>query len=242
MKGLHPLSLLILALWFSTNAIAASSPSWLAVILALNILLAVILVGVRKALPGRQLLQLMPLFLLVMLIQLLFVKQGKTLWGSGWYAIYSGGLAGGVSFCLRLLILFVSAKLLLRLDFEDFEAAFHSLRLPEELSFMVFYALHILPLFASRVRHQNHLVLMRGVVLSRLRPHKLLRLYGQISLTLLAELLLRSNAQAIALELRGFRSSGPRTRLESMHFGWRDLILLLAVGLASGFAVWLRHQ
>ncbi len=226
MKKLHPLSLIFLALWFSSAAVFVLRLEWLGIALLLAFLCNLLYFGFSGKTWLRPVVRMLPLFLAVLLIQALFVKKGSLVWGRGWYGIYSAGLQGGVAFCLRLLILFFSARLLLKLDYEDFDAAFHAVQLPEELGFMVFYTIHVLPWAGDRISHNRQLLRLRGVELSELPWRQKLRIYQRISLSLLADLLSRSSVQAIALELRGFRSGGQRTRLHKRSFSWPDALAL----------------
>ena len=227
MSNLHPLSFLLLALWFSTAAILAPSPFHLALVLLLVVVVSVLLTRSSISLSPRQLLGTLSLCLAVLAVQLMFVKTGSLIWGRGWYALHSEGLRRGIAFCLRLLILFVSARLLLKLDYEDFDAAFAALRFPEELAFMVFYSLHILPLSRRKIAKSRQLLRLRGLDLAKLAWRRKLMIYSRVSLSLLADVLSTSGIQAIALELRGFRSSGKRTRLNRRRFSWRDALALL---------------
>lgn len=239
MKKPHPLSLVLLALWFSTAAIFVPQLSWLAAVLILSILFSGFHSGFEPRAWLRQLVKFLPVFLAIIIIQILFVKEGKLLWGASWYAVHSGGLHGGISFCLRLLILFFSASLLLKLDFEDFEAAFTAVRLPEELGFMVFYGIHVIPSASRQIGDSRIQLRLRGIDLKKLPLREKIRIYGRISLCVLADVLSRSSLQAISLELRGFRSPGQRSHLHQRRFGaadltlWTGLALLTALYLAK---------
>ncbi|MGC9361299.1 MAG: energy-coupling factor transporter transmembrane component T family protein [Candidatus Syntrophosphaera sp.] len=239
MKRPHPLSLVLLALWFSTAAIFVPQLPWLAAVLILSILFSGFHSGFEPRAWLRQLVKFLPVFLAIIIIQILFVKEGKLLWGASWFAVYSGGLGGGISFCLRLLILFFSASFLLKLDFEDFEAAFTAVRLPEELGFMVFYGIHVIPSASRQIGDSRIQLRLRGIDLKKLHFKEKIRIYGRISLCVLADVLSRSSLQAISLELRGFRSPGQRSHLHQRCFGaadlamWAALVLLTALYLVN---------
>ncbi|MBW6514422.1 MAG: energy-coupling factor transporter transmembrane protein EcfT [Candidatus Syntrophosphaera sp.] len=225
MNRLHPLSLILLALWFSSAAIFVPQLAWLGAVLIISIIFRGLQAGFEWRLWARQFLLMLPLFLAILLIQALFVKDGELLWGRSWYAIHSGGLRIGLAFCLRLLILFFSAQILLKLEYEDFDLAFNTVRLPEELGFMVFYALHVIPASGERIRHALQILRLRGIDQAKQPLKTKLRLYKLISLSVLAEVLSRSAIQATALDLRGFRSSGPRSRLNQRGLTLPDYLL-----------------
>ncbi len=233
MRRLHPLSIILLALWLSSAAIFLPHPVWLAGVLVLTLLFRGMLLGFTWQIWLRQFIRLLPLFAAIMLIQVLFFKDGRLLLGSGWYGIHSEGLEGGVLFCLRLLVLLYSAQILIKLTYEDFDLAFSTLRMPEELGFMLFYALHTIPASGLRIAHYRQLLTIRGLDMRKLPLRQKLHIYNRISLSILADVLSRSAVQAIALDLRGFRSAGVRTRLAKRSMTYRDGILLAALTLLT---------
>jgi energy-coupling factor transport system permease protein len=233
LKGLHPLSLILAALWFSTAAIFVPGLGWLLAALGLSLLFRGWLAGFEWRLWWRQFVKLLPLFAAILVIQALFVKRGDLIWGRGWYSIHDVALATGAAFSLRLLILFFSAQLLLKLAYEDFDLAFHALRLPEELGFMVFYTIHVIPAAGEKFRKSLQLLRLRGLDPGKLPWKDKLSFYKHASLAVLGDILTRSGIQATALDLRGFRSSGPRSWLNHRKYAWPDLLLALAMALMT---------
>jgi len=224
---LHPLSLLVLALWLSTAALFCSEVLALVTLLGLCLLARIIVKTMEFRQLSHQRKRLVPLLLIIMVIQVLFVKEGKLLWGHGWYGIHALGLTRGIAVGLRLLILYFSAGLLLRLSYSDYDTAFRTLHLPEELGFMVSYAVHVIPLVSQRLMHYRQLLLIRGISFKAMKLRDRLKIYSLISLTILANVLSQSGIQAIALELRGFRSLGKRTSLQETKLRLPDLLLFL---------------
>jgi len=68
---------------------------------------------------------------------------------------------------------------------------------------------------------------LRGIDSANLSIAKRLQVYKQLAITSLAELIRNSETSAIALELRGFRSEGKRTKLYQQKFSYRDILFLL---------------
>lgn len=233
---LHPLSLILLALWFSTAALFVPQLGWLLWVLLLSLAMQISLNGLAWPRLVRQLRYMLPLCVMILIIQLLFVKEGALLLGSGWYGVHSVALQRGLAFSLRLLILWSSAQLLIKLSYEDFDLAFGTLQFPEEIGFMTFYAVQIIPSLTQKLSQSRQLLLIRGISLKALSLRQKLSLYKLISLSILADVLSRSALQAIALELRGFRSSGKRSRLYQKHFTWQDLALFsIIILLTAGY-------
>lgn len=228
MKQFHPLVLILLALLLSSLAIIIASPASLAGVFVVAAVLRAWLSGASPKAWLREAKRLLPLFLAVMAVQLLFNKSGNAIWGWGLLSVHDAALAKGLAFCLRMLVLYYSASLLIRLSYDDFDLAFGALRCPEELGFMIFYTLHVIPMAGAEIRRSLELLRLRGIDLPKTSLKIKLRIYKRISLTLLADVLSRSAIQATALDLRGFRSSGPRTRLLKRAFRIPDMLLAVA--------------
>ncbi|MCB5246746.1 MAG: energy-coupling factor transporter transmembrane protein EcfT [Candidatus Cloacimonetes bacterium] len=228
MISLHPLSLILAALCFSSLAILVADPYWLAVIFLLCLLFRGFVSGFQLKLWAHQFIRVLPVLLAVVIIQILLNSNN---WQPEGYRIdlAGPGLITGLAISLRLLIVIFSAQLLLSLDYEDFDFAFRALRLPEELCFMVFYVIHVIPSAAGKVRHSLLLLRLRGIQLKKLPLPAKLKIFQRVSLNVIAGLLSGSGIQATALELRGFRSSGPRSVLNHRAFRGSDLLLLLAL-------------
>lgn len=229
MSSQHPLVVILAALWFSSLAIFIPDPIWLAVLLLLCLLFRGWLVGFELKLWVRQIGKFIPLIALVIIFQIIFSDPGISLKGGHYLDLSGAGFRTGVNVTLRLLIVFFSAQVLLRLSYEDFDLAFRALRLPEELCFMVFYVVHLIPAATGQIKHNLRLLHLRGIDLNKLRWKAKLQLYQRISLTVIAGLFSGSDIQATALDLRGFRSSGPRSCLHTRGFGLSDLALTLVL-------------
>ncbi|HPI26786.1 MAG TPA: energy-coupling factor transporter transmembrane component T, partial [Candidatus Cloacimonadota bacterium] len=112
-----------------------------------------------------------------------------------------------------------------------YRAAFAKIRLPEELSFMISYMAHLVPQLQINFRTQMQELKLRGILVSKLPIKEKLEIYKIISIATVAEIIVQSSSQAIALELRGFRSKGKRSSLNTLNFTYRDLFAPLWVGL-----------
>ncbi len=237
MNSPHPLVLILAALWFSTLAILIADPLWLSALMLLCLLFRGLLVGFEFKLWVRQILKFLPLIIFIILLQAYLSDPQSSGGHSHLFVISRSGVQTGLAVSLRLLIVFFSAQVLVRLNYEDFDLAFRALRLPEELCFMVFYVIHLIPLAAEKIRHSLRLLRLRGIAWNKLRWKAKLKLYQRISLTVIAGLLSGSDIQATALELRGFRSSGPRSRLHTRAFGISDAALVLVLAVVTHLIV-----
>ncbi|MDP3114842.1 MAG: energy-coupling factor transporter transmembrane component T [Candidatus Cloacimonadaceae bacterium] len=232
---LHPLALIGLAIWFSGMAMLLSTLGNLGLIVALSLISALTLGRIKCKAMLSSLLRMLPLLLLILIIQILFSKGNDgdhQLWR---FKIAKHGLNQGLMLSLRLVIILFSAKILARIDYNGFDLAFRKLRLPEELTFMIFYAVHIIPAVSAKVKHLRQLLILRGIDMRKLRLRQRIDIYALTALSVLGGFISKSGIQAIALELRGFRSKGKSSRLHTLSLGFPDafaLIFVLVISLA----------
>jgi len=90
---------------------------------------------------------------------------------------------------------------------------------------------HLVPQLSLNFRAQMKELKLRGIVISKLPMKEKLEIYKIISIATVAEIILQSSSQAIALELRGFRSQGKRSSLNTLSFTYRDLSAPLWIGV-----------
>jgi len=181
----------------------------------------------------------LPLLLSLALVQLLFRRQGDLLWQFGIISLSREGANYLAVLSLRLLIVILSAKALAVLDFKEFSTAFHSLRLPEEFSFMLSYAVHLVPSLLSSWKGYFQSLKLRGIAINKLSIPNRLKIYKVLALSSLAALIKNSEGQAIALELRGFRSSGERSSMHERRFSFFDWVAIFMIFLAAALYLWL---
>ena len=228
---LHPLSYIVICVFYSSLAIAISNP----LCQLLLFLLAWLLDwregsgGMGRRLIGLQ--RYLWLFFSVMLIQLLFTRTGVPILNLGILSIHSDGITMAAVLGLRLAVIYMVANSLSKMDFTLYRSAFAKIHLPEELSFMISYMAHLVPQLSMNFRAQMKELKLRGILISKLPLKEKLEIYKIISIATVAEIILQSSSQAIALELRGFRSKGKRSSLNSQNFSWRDLFVPLWIAL-----------
>ncbi|HQQ67924.1 MAG TPA: energy-coupling factor transporter transmembrane component T [Candidatus Cloacimonadota bacterium] len=228
---LHPLSYIAICIFYSSLAIAINDP-----LFQLLLFLLAWLLDWREGSEGlgRRILGLQRylwLFLSVMLIQLLFTRSGVPVLKLGILSIHSDGITMAAVLGLRLAVIYMVANSLSKMDFTLYRAAFAKIHLPEELSFMISYMAHLVPQLSLNFRAQMKELKLRGIVISKLPMKEKLEIYKIISIATVAEIILQSSSQAIALELRGFRSQGKRSSLNTLSFTYRDLSAPLWIGV-----------
>jgi len=234
---LHPLLHLVFGLAVSTVVFALSEPAKLLSIT----LLAFSYAGWRCEGGFRSVLKTLyhslPLLLSLAIIQILFRRQGALLWGWKGISIHSIGAQMALLLCLRLIAVIFCAKALAELGFSRFSAAFATLRLPEEFSFMLAYAVQLAPGFIRQLKGFMTSLKLRGISPARLPLGDRLQIYNLLSTATLSGIIRNSEAAAIALEMRGFRSAGKRSSLHQIRFRITDALVLAGIILAASATI-----
>jgi energy-coupling factor transport system permease protein len=238
-RRLHPLSYILLCVFYSSMAIASSSPLQL-----LWIFVWAWLTDFREGYTAlilrlSSLKKIGWLLISLGLIQLLFRRGGQILFSLGCFQVHEAALTYAAMIALRIMIIYLCASSLSKLDFSSYRAAFSKIRLPEELSFMVSYMAHLIPQLSARFRQQMAELSARGLRLKKLRLNQKLTIYRILALFTVADLILQSKRQATVLELRGFRSAGKSSSLHVHRQSVWDLAIMIWIALLSLSLIWL---
>lgn len=229
---LHPLSHIIICLLLSCLVFALPRVQIILSILLFSMAYAAVRLPSGLLQIFRILRQSLPFVLSIAVLQLIFRRDGELLWSLYWLKISTGGLAWAIILGLRLLTVIYCAKALAVNSFQDFQAAFSALHLPEEFSFMLSYGVQLVPAFGARIKGFVRSLHLRGINPAQLSWKKRILVYKLLAVSALAGIINGSTNSAIALELRGFRSNGKRSSLHKRSFGMADFVLWLAMLLA----------
>ena len=229
MRGLHPLTHILFCILFSSLAFLTGSLPFLSVLLLLSVCYAAL--RIKRGLVGvlRSLYRSFSLILSLGIIQIVLNHSGQLLWSWGVLRVSSGGVYWAVLVGLRLLVIIMCAKAMAVLSFSQFQTAIATLHLPEEIGFMLAYGTHLVPEFSARIKGFLRSLRLRGIDPKQISIRQRIKLYRMLSLSVLAEVLSQSTDAAIALELRGFRSSGKRSHLHIVRWGAPDVFALAGV-------------
>lgn len=233
---LHPLSHLTLCLILSSMVFSVAQPVKLIAYAAIAFTYAAIMISSGMGGALKTLLRSLPLLLSIALVQLIFRRQGEIILEWSFVTIHREGFDLAIVLIFRLLTVIYAAKILASLSFQDFSMAFACLRLPEELSFMISYAVHLIPQFLGQLKSFVTNLRLRGINPGKVTLRKGLEIYKLLAVSAVANLVKNSDASAIALELRGFRSSGKRSFL---HLRRLNLLDIASIILGTAFSIWL---
>jgi energy-coupling factor transport system permease protein len=177
--------------------------------------------------------------LLLGLLQVAFVHEGRVLVEWGRLVITSGGIEAGVYVAGRFLSVVLLSYLFV-LTTEPNELAYGLMRagLPYRYGFALVTALRLVPVFEEEGQTVYRAQLARGVEYDVRSPRRLLVLARQFFLPLLVSALSKVDALAVSMEGRCFGKYPARTFLREVRVTWLDgvalgLLVLLMAGVVA---------
>ena len=172
--------------------------------------------------------------LLILLVQLLWVKEGYLLWnfylGTVQITVWSEGLWGGLGMMLRFVnvigssFLFVATTNPNRLAY-----ALMQVGLPYRIGFMLITALRFIPVFHLELAQVKNAQMAKGIEVEGISPRKLLRVVRYLMVPLVISALSKVDYLTISMESRAFGLYPSRSYLVSQTLSRNDKIAMLAV-------------
>ncbi len=228
---LNPVTKLALAAAIIAATFLANTYAALVGLLVLTLLLAAY-AGVFGRL-ARLLKLLVPIALIMLVLQLVFVRGGDTLFSF----VTDEGLITGGKACLRLLgVALLLVLMLMVTKLTDLaNACVEKLHIPYKYAFTFTTALRFVPVFSQEMNAIMEAQTARGVQYDTKNPFKKMQLMLPLCVPLLISSVSKTDATALAAEQRGFYL---RTRASSYRrypFAARDIVVFaLCVALIVG--------
>ncbi|MBA2713510.1 MAG: energy-coupling factor transporter transmembrane protein EcfT [Rubrobacteraceae bacterium] len=189
--------------------------------------------------PARAFLRLLrPVLLIVALtvtFQVLFSREGATVFEWGFLEVHSGGLRLGFFLALRILLLVGVAGLLtattapvaLTDGIEDLLSPLKRVRFPaHEVAMMMTIALRFIPTLGEESEKIKGAQAARGADFSEGGPMRRARSLVPVLVPLTVGAFRRADELAEAMESRGYRGGEGRTRYRELRFRARDTLAL----------------
>jgi len=225
-----------LALFFSGFGVALRDVRFMAALLCLALLCAVLLRVRFKRLFGR-FKRLWQVVLMVALLQSLFAPSGLV-WLQLWNVplLTSGGLEKGLLVLFRLALFITSAALFTPYPARALIQAMVQLRLPYEVAYMVSVGIRFIPQLGEELRDSLTALALRGIVIRELKLKQRVKLYSYLLLPVLAASLQNARELAMSLDMRAFRAHPKRTSYYTLTLNRWDWVLLCVILLLTLFA------
>jgi len=177
---------------------------------------------------------------LTVLFEILFSREGETLFAWGILEVHAGGLRLGLFLGIRILLLVSAAALLtattaplaLSDGLEDLLSPLKKLRFPaHEVAMMMSIALRFIPTLQEETQKITKAQAARGADFSEGGPLSRVRATIPILIPLTVGAFRRADDLAEAMESRGYRGGEGRTRYRELRFRPRDAIALAVTAL-----------
>ena len=182
---------------------------------------------------------------LTFLFQVLFLREGETLFQWGFVEVHEGGLRMGSLLAARLLILVTTAGLLtattapvaLTDGIEDLLSPLKRLRFPaHEVAMMMTIALRFIPTLGEEAQKISRAQAARGADFTSGGPITRARSFVPILVPLTVGAFRRADELAEAMESRGYRGGQGRVRYRELRFRARDALAIVVAVLVVGTA------
>ncbi len=168
---------------------------------------------------------LVPLALIMLVLQLAFVRQGNTLFAF----VTDTGLLTGSKACLRLLGVALPLILMLMVTkLTDLaNACVEKLHVPYRYAFTFTTALRFVPVFSQEMNAIMEAQTARGVEYDTKNPFKKLKLMLPLCIPLLISSVGKTDSAALAAEQRGFYLRNRTSSYKRYPFAARDVVILV---------------
>ncbi len=208
---LDPRTKIVMVLCVSTLAVFVQNIYMLLSVFAFTILIAA-LVGGNLPSVFRKIGKMWYLFLLIVVVQSIFVRSGEILVKIGSFQLLTlGGVLLGAEFILRIFIIVSSATILSTSSSREIIQGLVQWRIPYEIAFMVSVAIRFLPVLSRELKDIVTAVQLRGIDLYRIQIKKRLKIYYFIFTPVIIGAIRKAQKLSTAMETRAFRAYPSRT-------------------------------
>lgn len=239
---LHPLTKILIVICLSSYSLISGETYLLLVILLISVFLNLFVINVMSHLKKlvNLLKKVIPLFLGIFIIQIIFNRHGRVLVKIPFLSITEIGLINAVRVVLRLLVIIFSGAWLWLLTPRQFSLAMKKVGLPDSISVMVIFTLRFLPIFIQKTKNSSMLIKVRGIRFNMLSFRDRINLFSDIVITNLGWNMKDIKYQAIALDMRGFRNGLKHTCFNKSSLAIQDYASLFLIAFLLALKLFLR--
>lgn len=170
------------------------------------------------------------LALIVLVLQVLFVRTGTVYFQAGWFMITSDGLLSGVLVVLKVacMVLPLSLAFMVQPINELTNELVSKCHLPYKYAFTITTAIRFIPLFMEEMNGIMEAQKARGVQFDTRNPIKKFSLMVPVCVPLLVSSVKKVDAIAVGAELRGFNLRTGASSYHSRKIGAIDVLSLVS--------------
>lgn len=222
----------------TTMALIFSHPIWM-LSLAVSALLLSILLGGDIVGFVKRLSKFTQLFIVIMLVQIVFVRTGKEILQiRDCNIIYYDGLIRGINTGMRYFIVICSASVMSAENSRRVITSITQMKVPYIFAFMMMITLRFLPIFMESFSEAMISVQLRGVELKKVKIGRKINLYSHLLMPVVADAVIKSQELSTAMEARGFGAMKKRTSYLTVHMKKIDYVyFILFICISAGVLV-----
>lgn len=228
-------TLVKLAFLFSFSLTVFAVPCWKQELILFILLICLyFLAGRDLSFFYRRLRRILTFGLLIFLVQMLAVKEGRLLWqfdfGLAPISIWSEGLSRGISMMLRFVNLIGSSYLFVATtDSNELAYALMHAGIPYRFGFMLITSLRFIPVFNMELEQVKNAQKAKGIEIEGVSPKKILTSVRYILLPLVISALNKVDSLTISMEGRAFGLFPNRSYLHSQNLSVKEKMALFAI-------------
>jgi len=208
---LDPRTKIVMVLCVSTLAVFVQNIYILFSVFVFTILITV-LIGGNLLLVIKKIGKMWYLFILIVIVQSIFVHSGRILVKIGSFQLLTlGGILLGTEFILRIFIIISSATILSTSSSREIIQGMVQWKIPYEIAFMVSVSIRFLPVLSRELKDVITAVQLRGIDLYRIQIKKRLKIYYFIFTPVIIGAIRKAQKLSTAMETRAFRAYPKRT-------------------------------
>ncbi|WP_256816174.1 energy-coupling factor transporter transmembrane protein EcfT [Cytobacillus sp. Bac17] len=193
-----------------------------------------------------------PVLLLViftLFLHLFLTKEGEVLFRFGWITIYEEGLRQGIFISLRFFLLILMTSILtltttpieITDGLESLLAPLNKIKFPvHELALMMSISLRFIPTLMQETDKIMKAQTARGVDFSSGPIKERIKAIIPLLIPLFVSSFKRAEELAVAMESRGYRGGGGRTKYRQLNWGLKDTAMLAMLAALTLVLILLR--
>ncbi len=232
----HPLIKLVWLICFSITVFTVTSCAGEAILLA-TLLVFYALAGLGLTFFVRKLRFILIFGVMILLIQILAVREGVLLWqynlGMISLTVWSEGLLGGLNIMLRFVNIIGASYLFVAITDPNYLAySLMQVGLPYRFGFMLITALRFIPVFQLELEQVKNAQMAKGIEMEGLSPRRLLRMIRYLFVPLVISALSKVDSLTISMESRAFGLYPTRSYMHYQVLSRHDKIVMILVPFA----------
>jgi len=176
-------------------------------------------------------------FLAIMILQILFRRDGEIIFQFHILKITETGIYYGITVALRLINLILIAGLLFRISSAEYMLAFKAWHIPFEISFLITTVIRFIPDYYRLFIAYRETLYLRNIEIKKLSIKNKLSVLVALLIPVLTANLADVKTRSVALDLKGFRLYPQRTYLHETRLKAHDYLIQLLTMVVFLFVI-----